>query len=63
MTLETREDTTTNGTLPDQVPILEDEVIGSFNHGYIQLRLGGLLNRLGSFTPVGELSLDVVALR
>ncbi|MEZ4860847.1 MAG: Uma2 family endonuclease [Caldilineaceae bacterium] len=39
--------------------ILENEVMGSFNHGYIQLRLGGLLDRLGLFTPVGELSLDV----
>lgn len=48
MYLETMEDMT-----------LEDEVMGSFNHGYIQLRLGGLLDRLGIFTPVGELSLDV----
>lgn len=48
MYLETMEDTT-----------LEDEIMGSFNHGYIQLRLGGLLDRLGPFTPVGELSLDV----
>jgi Uma2 family endonuclease len=38
---------------------LEDEDIGSFNHGYIQLRLGGLLDRLGTVTPIGELSLDV----
>lgn len=59
MYLETMEATTTDGTLPEQVPILEDEVMGSFNHGYIQLRLGGLLDRLGSFTPVSELSLDV----
>jgi Uma2 family endonuclease len=42
-----------------QAATVEDENIGSFNHGYIQLRLGGLLDRLGTFTPVGELSLDV----
>lgn len=36
----------------------ENQTMGSFNHGYIQLRLGGLLDRLGQFTPVGELSLD-----
>ena len=39
--------------------MVEDEITGSFNHGYIQLRLGGLLDRLGTFTPVGELSLDI----
>jgi Uma2 family endonuclease len=38
---------------------LGDEDMGSFNHGYIQLRLGGLLDRLGTLTPVAELSLDV----
>jgi Uma2 family endonuclease len=36
-----------------------DEDMGSFNHGYIQVRLGILFDRLGSFTPVNELSLDV----
>ena len=44
--------------------IAEDEIeefenMGSFNHGYIQVRLGILLDRLGNFTPVNELSLDV----
>ncbi len=37
----------------------KDEVMGSFNHGYIQLRLGGLLDRIGIFTPISELSLDI----
>jgi hypothetical protein len=33
--------------VPDTVQdvTLEDEDIGSFNHGYTQLRLGGLLDR------------------
>ncbi|MFN8491206.1 MAG: Uma2 family endonuclease [Caldilineaceae bacterium] len=34
--------------------------IGSFNHGYIQVRLGGLFDRMKKFTAVGELSLDVI---
>jgi Uma2 family endonuclease len=42
----------------------EDEIeefdqVGSFNHGYTQARLIVLLDRLGNFTPVSELSLDV----
>lgn len=37
----------------------KEELMGSFNHGYTQLRLGGLLDRFGKFTPVAELSLDV----
>ena len=44
--------------------MIEDEIeevegMGSFNHGYIQVRLGILFDRLGNFTPVNELSLDV----
>jgi Uma2 family endonuclease len=35
------------------------EDMGSFNHGYVQIRLGVLLDRLGKYTPIGELSLDV----
>ena len=33
--------------------------MGSFNHGYLMVRLGVLFDRLGSYTAVGELSLDV----
>lgn len=33
--------------------------MGSFNHGYLQVRLGGLFDRMKEFTAVGELSLDV----
>lgn len=32
---------------------------GSFNHGYTQARLIVALDRLGSYTPIAELSLDV----
>lgn len=39
--------------------IEEDENMGSYNHGYIQVRLGILFDRLGNFTPINELSLDV----
>jgi len=39
--------------------IEEAEDMGSFNHGYIQVRLGILFDRLGNFTPVNELSLDI----
>jgi Uma2 family endonuclease len=49
-------------TLEDQIEedeIEEAEDMGSFNHGYIQVRLGILFDRLGNFTPVNELSLDV----
>jgi len=59
MYLDTMEDTIED-TIEDTT--VEDEVMGSFNHGYIQLRLGGLLDRLGPFTPIGELSLDVSGL-
>lgn len=43
---------------------IEDEVeesddVGSFNHGYLQVRLGSLFDRMAEFTTVGELSLDV----
>lgn len=53
MYIETMEEITLEETTP------KEDHMGSFNHGYIQLRLGGLLDRLGVFTPVGELSLDV----
>lgn len=49
-------------TLADQIEEKvdeEDEGIGSFNHGYIQVRLGILFDRLGIYTPVNELSLDI----
>ena len=37
----------------------ESEDMGSFNHGYLQVRLGGMFDRTDEFTAVGELSLDV----
>ena len=45
-------------------PVIEDEAeeleaMGSFNHGYVQARLIVGLDKLGSYTPVTELSLDV----
>lgn len=47
-------------TLEEQEDLFEDaEEMGSFNHGYIQVRLGILFDRLGNFTPVNELSLDI----
>lgn len=33
--------------------------MGSFNHAYVQARLTVLLDRIGLYTPVNELSLDV----
>jgi len=39
--------------------IEDSEEMGSYNHGYIQVRLGILFDRLGNFTPINELSLDV----
>lgn len=45
----------------------DDEVeewadMGSFNHGYIQMRLGSLIEQTGQYTPVSELTLDVSGL-
>ena len=34
----------------------------SFNHGYIQIRLGVVFARLGNFTPISKLTLDVSSL-
>jgi Uma2 family endonuclease len=45
--------------------ILDDENaeeladMGSFNHGYIQMRLGSLIEQTRRYTPVSELTLDV----
>lgn len=33
--------------------------IGSFNHGYLQMRLGMLFAQTGKYTPISELTLDV----
>jgi Uma2 family endonuclease len=41
----------------DEIEEFED--MGSFNHGYVQVRLGGMFDRMKEFTAVGELSLDV----
>ena len=37
----------------------EFEQVGSFNHGYTQARLIVLLDGLGNYTPISELSLDI----
>jgi hypothetical protein len=44
--------------------LIDDEVeeaadMGSFNYGYVQVRLGIAFDRLGRYSPVNELSLDV----
>lgn len=54
----------TEGTQAELEDDTEHEVrefdgMGSFNHGYLQVRLGGLFDRMPEFTTVGELSLDV----
>lgn len=33
--------------------------VGSFNHGYLLIRLGVLFERLGAYTAVGDVSLDI----
>jgi Uma2 family endonuclease len=49
--------------LEDELKEAEDiEDMGSFNHGYLQARLVVLLDRLGSYTPVNELSLELGAI-
>ncbi len=44
-------------TIEDQTEEFAD--MGSFNHGYLQARLTVLFDRIGIYTPVNELSLDV----
>ncbi len=44
-------------TIDGEIEEVED--MGSFNHGYIQMRLGIMLDRYGQYTPVSELSLDI----
>ena len=39
--------------------IEEVDTIGSFNHGYVQMRLGSLFEQSGKYTPISELNLDV----
>jgi len=51
-------------TTPVLGEINESEVeecsdVGSFNHGYLLVKLGVLFDRLEAYTAVGELSLDV----
>jgi hypothetical protein len=36
---------------------------GSFNHGYIQMRLGSLIEQTGQYTPVSELTDEKLGLR
>ena len=45
--------------IDDEIESEEDVGMGSFNHGYIQMRLGILLDRYSDYTPVSELSLDI----
>ena len=42
-------------------PEIESEIeevdeMGSFNHGYIQMRLGSLFEQTGGYTPIGEIN-------
>ncbi len=37
----------------------ETAAMGSFNHGYVQMRLGSLFEQSGKYTPISELTLDV----
>ena len=39
--------------------IEEVDTMGSFNHGYVQMRLGSLFEQSGKYTPISELNLDV----
>ena len=39
--------------------IEEVDTMGSFNHGYVQMRLGSLFEQSGKYTPISELTLDV----
>lgn len=39
--------------------IEEVDTMGSFNHGYVQMRLGSLFEQSGQYTPISELTLDV----
>lgn len=43
----------------DETEFEEDIDMGSFNQGYVQMRLGILLHQYSEYTPVSELSLDV----
>ena len=45
--------------IDDEIESEEDVGMGSFNHGYIQMRLGILLDRYSGYTPVSKLSLDI----
>ena len=49
-------------TIDDEAEFEEDVDVGSFNHGYIQMRLGSLLDQSGKVTPVSELSLDITGI-
>lgn len=46
-------------TIDEEEENEEFDQVGSFNHGYTQARLIVLLDRIGGFTPISELSLDV----
>ncbi|MFO1372004.1 MAG: Uma2 family endonuclease [Candidatus Competibacteraceae bacterium] len=43
----------------EQVEAEEFQTMGSFNHGYFQIRLGVLLSKTDEYTVAAELSLDV----
>jgi Uma2 family endonuclease len=43
----------------EQVETEEFQTMGSFNHGYFQIRLGALLGKTDEYTVVAELTLDV----
>jgi len=46
----------------EEVTPKEFAEMGSFNHGYLQLKIGACFLKLPNFTPSSELSLDLSAL-
>jgi hypothetical protein len=48
--------------LDEETRVGELADLGSFNHGYLQLKIGACFLQLPQFTPSSELSLDLSAL-
>ena len=42
-----------------EAEVEESEETGSYNHGYVQVRLAILLDQIGKYTPISKLSLDL----
>lgn len=48
--------------IDEEIGVGELADMGSFNHGYLQLKIGACFLQLPQFTPSSELSLDLAAL-